>query len=141
MTPLPPDPNVLQPWPHAPGLVLLKPLLARSPEVANVTAGPFSDHHDFDDGLGFLSRNVLYNQGISGARLCIGADCAIAHGAHFVMPDGNHAMAGPPPSRSPSSAARSRLPCRSTTIHGRPGATPWSATMSGSAWARWRCRA
>jgi virginiamycin A acetyltransferase len=92
MTPLP-DPNVLQPLPHAPGLVLLKPLLARGPEVANVTAGPFGYYHDFDDGLGVLSRNVLYNYGISGARLRSGADCAIAQGAHFVMPDANHAMA------------------------------------------------
>lgn len=95
MMPLPPDPDLLQPLPHAPGLVLLRPLLARSPEVANVTAGPFSYYHDFDDGLGFLSRNVLYNYGMSGARLRIGAYCAIAHGARFVMPDANHAMAGP----------------------------------------------
>jgi virginiamycin A acetyltransferase len=95
MTRLPPDPDVLQPLPQAPGLVLLKPLLARTPEVTNVTAGSFSYYHDFDDGLGFLSRNVLYNYGISGARLRIGAYCAIAHGARFVMPDANHAMAGP----------------------------------------------
>ncbi|MFN6954184.1 MAG: hypothetical protein ACK4PG_05225 [Acetobacteraceae bacterium] len=60
MRALPPDPEVLQPLPHAPGLVLLKPLLVRHPEVANVAAGPFSHCHDVEDGLGFLARSVLY---------------------------------------------------------------------------------
>ena len=42
MTPLPPDPDLLQPLPHVPGLVLLKPRLAHSPEVANVAPRLFS---------------------------------------------------------------------------------------------------
>jgi IS5 family transposase len=128
MTPLP-DPNVLQPLTHAPGLVLLKPLLARGPEVANVTAGPFGDYHDFDDGLGVLSRNVLYNQGISGARLRSGAYCAIAHGAHFVMPDANHAMAG-----------LSHLPLRDFRRRVRGGAAARRLSMAARARHRGRQR-
>lgn len=94
MTP-PPDPDALHPIPLSPGVVFLKPLLARQPEVTNVTAGAFTYYHDHEpaEALRFLDRCVRYNYGTG--RLSIGRYCAIAHRAGFLMPGGNHAMAGP----------------------------------------------
>lgn len=89
----PPDPDALHPVPGDAGTVFLKPLLARHPEVANVTAGAYSYYHDHEDPLRFLERCVRYNFGLG--RLTIGRYCAIAHRATFLMPGANHAMAGP----------------------------------------------
>ena len=90
-----PDPDTLHPIPGSPGVVFLKPLLARHPQVANVAAGDFSCYHDHDAGaaLRFLELCVRYNHGEG--RLSIGRWCAIAHRATFLMPGANHAMAGP----------------------------------------------
>lgn len=90
-----PDPDMLHPIPSSPGVVFLKPLLARHPQVANVSAGDFSYYHDHDPeaALRFLDLCVRYNYGE--ARLSIGRWCAIAHRATFLMPGANHAMAGP----------------------------------------------
>lgn len=89
----PPDPMTLHPVPGDAGTVLLRPLLARHPDVTNVTAGDFSYYHDHEDPLRFLERCVRYNFGLG--RLTIGRYCAIAHRATFLMPGANHAMAGP----------------------------------------------
>lgn len=89
----PPDPMLLHPVPGDAGTVFLKPLLARHPEVTNVTAGEYSYYHDHEDPLRFLERCVRYNFGVG--RLTIGRYCAIAHRATFLMPAANHAMAGP----------------------------------------------
>jgi virginiamycin A acetyltransferase len=89
----PPDPDALHPMPEHPGMVLLKPLLARNPQVANVTAGDFSYYHDHEDPLRFLELCVRYNYGFG--SLSIGRYCAVAHRATFLMPGANHAMAGP----------------------------------------------
>lgn len=89
----PPDPDTLHPVPGDTGTVFLKPLLALSPQVTNVTAGDYSYYHDHEDPLRFLERCVRYNFGIG--RLSIGRYCAIAHRATFLMPAANHAMAGP----------------------------------------------
>ncbi|MBR0683886.1 CatB-related O-acetyltransferase [Roseomonas eburnea] len=89
----PPDPNLLHPVPGDAGTVLLAPLLARHPEVTNVTAGAYSYYHDHEDPLRFLERCVRYNFGFG--SLSIGRYCAIAHRATFLMPGANHAMAGP----------------------------------------------
>mgnify|MGYP005840712463 CR=1 FL=1 len=91
----PPDPDALHPMPEHPGLVFLRPLLARHPEVATVSAGAFSHDHDHDPAaaLRFLDLCVRCNDG-TGA-LSIGRYRAIAHRATFPMPDANHAMAGP----------------------------------------------
>lgn len=91
----PPDPDRLHPIPGVDNTVLLRPLLARHPEIRNVSVGLYSYYSDFDDPLRFFTRNIRYNFGLSGARLTIGNYCAIGHGATFVMPDANHAMAGP----------------------------------------------
>ena len=89
----PPDPDALHPMPEHPGMVFLKPLLARSPQVANVTAGDYSYYHDHEDPLRFLELCVRYNYGFG--SLAIGRYCAIAHRATFLMPGANHAMVGP----------------------------------------------
>ncbi|MDK9779699.1 MULTISPECIES: CatB-related O-acetyltransferase [unclassified Vibrio] len=73
--------------------VFLKPLIAES-EVTNVHAGDFSYYSDFDDPTEFLTKNVLYNFGISGNSLHIGKFCAFANGVQFIMPDANHATSG-----------------------------------------------
>jgi virginiamycin A acetyltransferase len=83
----------LHPVPGDTGTVFLRPLLARHPEAANVTAGEYSYYHDHEDPLRFLERCVRYNFGLG--RLTIGRYCAIAHRATFLMPAANHAMAGP----------------------------------------------
>lgn len=88
-----PDPDTLHPIAGHTSTAFLKPLLARHPEVGNVTAGAFSYYHDHEDPLRFLERCVRYNFGIG--RLAIGRYCAIAHRATFLMPAANHAMAGP----------------------------------------------
>lgn len=89
-----PDPDLLHPIPGMTRVVQLRPLIAAQSEVANVSAGRFSYYDDPEHATGFLARNVLYNFGFSGARLSIGAFCAIAAGARFVMPDAMHAMEG-----------------------------------------------
>lgn len=89
----PPDPMTLHPVPGDTGTVLLRPLLARHPDVTNVTAGEYSYYHDHEDPLRFLERCVRYNFGLG--QLTIGRYCAIAHRATFLMPGANHAMAGP----------------------------------------------
>jgi virginiamycin A acetyltransferase len=91
----PPDPDALFPMPGIGSLVFLRPLLARHPEIANVSVGRFSYYSDFGDPLRFFVRNVAYNFGFSGARLEIGSYCQIAHGASFLMSDANHAVVGP----------------------------------------------
>ncbi|HCZ9546563.1 TPA: CatB-related O-acetyltransferase [Vibrio alginolyticus] len=73
--------------------VFLKPLIAES-EVTNVHVGDFSYYSDFDDPTEFLTKNVLYNFGISGNSLHIGKFCAFANGVQFIMPDANHATSG-----------------------------------------------
>lgn len=92
-----PDPNALYPLDGFTNTVLLRPLLARRPgPVPNITVGRFSYYSDdAADPLAFFERNVRYNYGFSGARLDIGPFCAIAQGAQIIMPDANHAMAGP----------------------------------------------
>ena len=91
-----PDPGVLQPLPHHAGLVLLRPLLQRHPEITNVSVGEYSYYDDHDgDALQFYRRNVRYNFGFSGSKLIIGRYCALAHGCTIIMDDANHAMAGP----------------------------------------------
>lgn len=89
----PPDPDTLHPVPGDTGTVFLAPLLARNPQVTNVTAGAYSYYHDQEDPLRFLERCVRYNFGFG--SLSIGRYCAIAHRATFLMPGANHAMAGP----------------------------------------------
>lgn len=89
----PPDPMLLHPVPGDAGTVFLKPLLARHPEVTNVTAGAYSYYHDHEDPLRFLERCVRYGFGLG--TLAIGKYCAIAHRATFLMPGANHAMTGP----------------------------------------------
>jgi len=91
-----PDPDALHPLPHHQGLVFLRPLLARHPEIRNVEVGAFSYYDDQDGGaLRFFERNLRYNFGFSGSRLTIGRYCALAHGCTIVMDDANHALAGP----------------------------------------------
>ncbi len=90
-----PDPDLLHPIPGTRRVVQLRPLIAMQDEVANVEAGRFTYYDDPDHATEFLSRNLAYNFGLSGARLRIGGFCAIATGARFVMPDAMHAMSGP----------------------------------------------
>ncbi len=73
--------------------VFLKPLIAES-DVTNVHVGDYSYYSDFNDPTEFLSKNVLYNFGISGNALHIGKFCALASDIKFIMPDANHAMDG-----------------------------------------------
>ncbi|KLV07311.1 chloramphenicol acetyltransferase [Photobacterium aquae] len=73
--------------------VLLKPLVAES-DVINVHVGEYSYYSDFEDPTSFLTKNVLYNFGISGNSLYIGKFCAFANGVQFIMPDANHATSG-----------------------------------------------
>lgn len=89
----PPDPDQLHPIAGTTRTVFLRPLLALSPAVTNVTAGAYSYYHDHEDPRRFLEFCVRYNFGIG--RLAIGRYCAIAHRATFLMPAANHAMAGP----------------------------------------------
>ncbi|CAH0314200.1 CatB-related O-acetyltransferase [Roseomonas sp. CECT 9278] len=89
----PPDPDLLHPIAGTTRTVFLRPLLALSPQVTNVTAGAYSYYHDHEDPRRFLDVCVRYNFGIG--RLSIGRYCAIAHRATFLMPAANHAMAGP----------------------------------------------
>lgn len=88
------DPNTLHPIAGIESVVFLRPLLERC-GVTGVEVGAFSYYSDFDDPLRFFERNVLYNFGMAGARLCIGRYCAVAHGATFLMADANHALHGP----------------------------------------------
>jgi virginiamycin A acetyltransferase len=90
-----PDPDALHPIPGSPRVVQLRPLIAAQSAVTNVSAGRFSYYDDPDHARDFLARNILYNFGATGARLEIGSFCAIATGARFMMPDANHALAGP----------------------------------------------
>lgn len=91
-----PDPDALHPLAEHQGVVFLRPLLARHPEIANIEIGAFSYYSDLDGGaLRFFERNVRYNFGFSGARLAIGRYCALAHGCTIIMDDANHALAGP----------------------------------------------
>ncbi len=87
------DSNNLFPIRDFKNTVLLKPLIATS-DVTNVHAGDYSYYSDFDDPTMFLTKNVLYNFGISGNSLHIGKFCAFANGVKFIMPDANHATAG-----------------------------------------------
>jgi virginiamycin A acetyltransferase len=89
----PPDPDTLFPIAGTTRTAFLRPLLALSPQVTNVTAGDYSYYHDHEDPRRFLELCVRYNFGIG--RLAIGRYCAIAHRATFLMPAANHAMAGP----------------------------------------------
>lgn len=94
-----PDPDTLYPLEGFTNTVLLRPLLAQRPGTAgalgNVSVGRFSYYSDDIDPLPFFERNLRYNYGFSGARLTIGPFCAIGQGATILMPDANHAMAGP----------------------------------------------
>lgn len=89
----PPDPDTLHPIAGTTRTAFLRPLLALSPQVTNVTAGDYSYYHDHEDPRRFLELCVRYNFGIG--RLSIGRYCAIAHRATFLMPAANHAMSGP----------------------------------------------
>lgn len=93
----PPDPDAIHPVPGLPRVVFLKPLLASLGEAApgNVEVGAFTYYDDPDHAEAFFARNVLYNFRGSGTRLVIGKFCAFATGARFMLPDANHAMAGP----------------------------------------------
>lgn len=90
-----PDPDALHPLPAIRKLAFLRPLLALHPEITNVEVGAYSYYDDAEDPLPFFRRNIRYNYGFSGARLVIGRYCALAHGTTFIMPDANHATAGP----------------------------------------------
>lgn len=87
------DPSKLYPLQGFTNTLLLKPLIEQS-EVNNVFAGEYSYYSDFNDPSKFLTDNVLYNYGFSGAALYIGKFCALAHGVKFIMPDANHATSG-----------------------------------------------
>ncbi|GAB2657291.1 CatB-related O-acetyltransferase [Vibrio panuliri] len=87
------DENNLFPIKDFKNTVLLKPLIAQS-SVTNVHAGEYSYYSDFEDPTNFLTKNVLYNFGISGNSLYIGKFCAFASGVQFIMPDANHATSG-----------------------------------------------
>ncbi|GAL32414.1 maltose O-acetyltransferase [Vibrio maritimus] len=87
------DSNKLFPIRDFKNTVFLKPLIESS-EVTNVHAGDYSYYSDFNDPTEFLTKNVLYNFGISGNSLHIGKFCAFANGVKFIMPDANHATAG-----------------------------------------------
>jgi virginiamycin A acetyltransferase len=90
-----PDPEAIHPVANKPRIVFLKPLLASIPGFDNVEVGAFTYYDDPLHARDFFRRNVGYNFGGSGARLRIGKFCAIATAARFMMPDANHAMAGP----------------------------------------------
>lgn len=92
-----PDPDALYPLAGFKNTVLLRPLLAQQPvEAGNIGVGRFSYYSDdAADPCGFFARNVRYNYGFSGARLDIGPFCVLAQGVQIIMPDANHAMAGP----------------------------------------------
>ncbi|GAM59101.1 acrtyltransferase [Vibrio ishigakensis] len=89
----PMNPNNKYPIKDFNNTVLLKPLIAES-DVTNVHAGDYSYYSDFEDPTEFLTKNVLYNFGISGNSLHIGKFCAFANGVQFIMPDANHATSG-----------------------------------------------
>jgi len=93
----PPDPDALHPIPGLPRVVFLKPLLARlgAAASAHVEVGAYSYYDDPDHADDFFARNILYDYRGSGTRLVIGRFCAFATGVRFMMPDANHAMAGP----------------------------------------------
>lgn len=78
-------------------MVFLRPLLASLGEAApdNIEVGAFSYYDDGAHAADFFARNILYNFRGSGTRLVIGKFCALATGARFMLPDANHAMAGP----------------------------------------------
>ncbi len=90
-----PDPDVLHPLEGFTRTVFLRALLAQQPEITNIEVGRFSYYDDAEDPLPFFTRNVRYNMGFSGARLVIGAFCALAQGTTIIMPDAAHAAAGP----------------------------------------------
>lgn len=87
------DSNRLYPIKDFKNTVFLKPLIEDS-NVTNVHAGEYSYYSDFEDPTQFLTKNVLYNFGISGSSLYIGKFCAFANGVKFIMPDANHATSG-----------------------------------------------
>ncbi|GAL30929.1 acetyltransferase [Vibrio variabilis] len=87
------DSNRLFPIKDFKNTVFLKPLIEDG-NVTNVHAGEYSYYSDFEDPTQFLTKNVLYNFGISGNSLHIGKFCAIANGVKFIMPDANHATSG-----------------------------------------------
>jgi virginiamycin A acetyltransferase len=90
-----PDPEATQPVANLPRVVFLKPLLASITGFDHVEVGDFTYYDDPLHARDFFRRNVTYNFRGSGARLRIGKFCAIATAAQFMMPDANHAMAGP----------------------------------------------
>lgn len=87
------DPTQLYPIDGFTNTLLLKPLIENS-DITNVFVGEYSYYSDFNDPSKFLTNNVLYNFGFSGASLHIGKFCAFAHGVKFIMPDANHATSG-----------------------------------------------
>ncbi len=87
------DENNIFPIKDFKNTVFLKPLIAES-DVTNVHVGEYSYYSDFEDPTEFLTKNVLYNFGISGNSLHIGKFCALANGVQFIMPDANHATSG-----------------------------------------------
>ncbi|MEV7781217.1 CatB-related O-acetyltransferase [Kitasatospora sp. NPDC088351] len=89
MSPLPPDPTVLHPFPDQPRVVLLKPLVT-SPLIE---VGEYSYYDDPDDPTAFETRNVLYHYGPE--KLVIGKFCALGEGVRFIMNGANHRMDGP----------------------------------------------
>ena len=89
-----PDPDALHPLSGSPRVVQLRPLIAQQSAVTNVEAGRFTYYDDREHPTEFLTRNLLYNFGFTGVRLRIGAFCAIAAGARFMMPEAMHASQG-----------------------------------------------
>ena len=87
------EPNHIFPIKDFKNTVFLKPLIADS-DVTNVHAGEYSYYSDFEDPTKFLTKNVLYNFGISGSSIYIGKFCAFANGVQFIMPDANHVTSG-----------------------------------------------
>jgi len=90
-----PDPDAIHPVANKPRVVFLKPLLASQTGHEYAEVGDFTYYDDPLHARDFFRRNVTYNFGGSGARLIIGKFCAIATAAQFMMPEANHAMAGP----------------------------------------------
>jgi len=72
-------------------VVLLKSVLSGP----HVSAGDYSYYDDPDEPERFQERRVLYHYEENGDRLVIGAYCALATGATFIMAGANHRMDGP----------------------------------------------
>ena len=119
-------PNRAAPGAGQPRVVLLKPLIT-SPLI---DVGEFSYYDDPDDPTAFETRNVLYHYGPE--MLMIGKFCALGEGVRFIMNGANHRMDGPStfpfPIMGGSWAATSTSSPACLDV-----ATPWWATMSGSA--------